>query len=281
MAGTNVPGSFVACTLAAVRSREVGTLIDGLERARRTGRPGYGSRALIGVCIARSVYGFPTWTRTTRLVAEHAALRRALGAAPSANAVYRFTRKLRGSRLLRACLDRLVRELARRRPGFGRDLAIDSTDLPTYANGQKYKYRGGPEREVDGVKSRSDPATRVGIRPREPCWAAGHVAPSPESCLRLGEGAARKARVATVLLRGALWAGPGTARIGGGRQTTLSGLGLQAVGAGLAWHVALIGLAGTAPTQKRLKARRPRRPLGRGATPPLRRAPNPDRGRPP
>ena len=100
------------------------------------------------MCIARSVYGFPTWTRTTRLVAEHEALRRALGAAPSVNAVYRFTRKLRGSRLLRACLDRLVRELARARPGYGRDLAIDSTDLPAYANGQRYKYRGGPEREA-------------------------------------------------------------------------------------------------------------------------------------
>ena len=94
------------------------------------------------------MYGLPTWVRTTRLVAEHAALQEALGAAPSVDAVYRFTRKLRGSLLLWACLDRLVRELARRRPGYGRNLAIDSTDLPAFANGQRFKYRGGPEREA-------------------------------------------------------------------------------------------------------------------------------------
>ena len=149
MAGSTVPEhSYASVVNTTVSSKEVGTLIDGLERARRTGRPGYGSRALIGACIARSVYALPTWVRTTRLIAEHAALKAALGAAPSVGAVYRFTRKLRGSLLLRACLDRLIGELARRAPEYGRDLAIDSTDLPAYANGQRFKYRGGPEREA-------------------------------------------------------------------------------------------------------------------------------------
>ena len=148
--GATVPAwrGYASDIHSIVRSREVGSLVDGLERSRRTGRPGYGSRALIGVCVARSVYGLPTWVRTTRLVAEHAALRSALEAAPSVNAVYRFTRKLRGSLLLRACLDRLVSEHARRAPGYGRHLAIDSTDLPAFASGQRYKYRGGPEREA-------------------------------------------------------------------------------------------------------------------------------------
>jgi hypothetical protein len=37
----------------------------------------------------------PTWTRTVRLIAEHAALREAIGGAPSVDAAYRFTVKLR------------------------------------------------------------------------------------------------------------------------------------------------------------------------------------------
>ena len=33
------------------------------------------------------------------------------------------------------------------KPGYGRDVAVDSTDLAAWANGQRYRYRGGPERE--------------------------------------------------------------------------------------------------------------------------------------
>ena len=40
--------------------------------------------------------------------------------------------------------------LREQKPELGRDVAIDSTDLAAYANGQKYKYRGGPERESFG-----------------------------------------------------------------------------------------------------------------------------------
>ncbi len=40
-------------------------------------------------------------------------------------------------------LDRLHRE----NPDFGRDLAIDASDLPAYANGQRYLSKHGPERE--------------------------------------------------------------------------------------------------------------------------------------
>ena len=42
MAGTNVPGGYASRIHAAVRSKEVGTLIDGLERARRRGDRGTG-----------------------------------------------------------------------------------------------------------------------------------------------------------------------------------------------------------------------------------------------
>ena len=121
---------------------------------------GYGSRALLGACLVKSTYGFPTWSRTVRLIREHQALQDALGAASSQWALYRFATRLRGRRdLLEACIARVVASLRKRRPELGRDVAIDSTDLAAYANGQKYKYRGGPERE-----SWSDPDASWGHR---------------------------------------------------------------------------------------------------------------------
>ena len=60
MARNTVPQRSLATSLnLIVCSREVGSLIEGLDRSSRMGRPGYGSRALIGVCIARSLYGLP------------------------------------------------------------------------------------------------------------------------------------------------------------------------------------------------------------------------------
>ena len=43
--------------------------------------------------------------------------------------------------------------------GFGENVAVDSTNMRAWANGQKYKYRGGPERE-----SFSDPDASWGHR---------------------------------------------------------------------------------------------------------------------
>jgi hypothetical protein len=52
-------------------------------------------------------------------------------------------------------LDRLRDE----RPEFGRDLAIDASDMPAYANGQRYLSKNGPER-----KRYSDPDASWGHR---------------------------------------------------------------------------------------------------------------------
>ena len=84
-----------------------------------------------------------------------------MGGAPSQwAACYRFLAKLRGEReLLEECITRVVQALRARKPEYGQDVAIDSTDLAAYANGQKYKYRGGPERE-----SWSDPDASWGHR---------------------------------------------------------------------------------------------------------------------
>lgn len=83
-----------------------------------------------------------------RLVAEHAALRDALGAVPSQWACYRFAAKLREhSAALADCLDRVTDGLHKLMPGMGEHVALDGSDLPAYANGQRFVRKGGPERE--------------------------------------------------------------------------------------------------------------------------------------
>jgi hypothetical protein len=143
-----VPKVSRAAALAALLdSPEIELLVEELDAVRWTGRPGNPTRALLGACLIKALYALPTWTRTAALIAEHEALQRALGAVPSVYACYRFAAKLRRYRdLLDACLKRLVRRLAETKPEFGIDLAIDASDLPAYANGQRYVSKGGRER---------------------------------------------------------------------------------------------------------------------------------------
>ncbi len=95
------------------------------------------------------MYVLPTWTRTARLVAEHEALQRALGGSiPSVHACYRFTAKLRRhGDVLAACIEKVLRSVRDALPGYGEAVAIDGSDLPAYANGQRYVSRGGKLRE--------------------------------------------------------------------------------------------------------------------------------------
>jgi hypothetical protein len=129
-------------------SPELAALIGELDMLRWIGRKGYGARTLVGACLVKSLYAIPTWTRTTALIREHTALTDALGGAPSEWACYRFAKKLREHKpLLDACLDRVVSSLRAEHPDLGTDIAIDGSDLPAYANGQRYLSRNGPERE--------------------------------------------------------------------------------------------------------------------------------------
>jgi Transposase DDE domain/Transposase domain (DUF772) len=146
-------------------SPEFARLIAELEATRWTGRPGYPVRAMVGMALAKSMYALPTWTRTVALVTEHAGLRLALGCpleeeVPSVYACYRFAAKLRAYRaLLDECIGRVVGELHERLPQYGRNVAIDGSDLPAYANGQRYLSKNGPER-----KRYSDPDASWGHR---------------------------------------------------------------------------------------------------------------------
>src|SRR6266568_5259483 len=130
-------------------SPEITALIAELEALRDTrGNKGFGTRALVGACLVKSLFALPTWTWVAALIAEHPGLQAALGDCPSVWAMYRFARKLRENRpALETCLDACAASLRTQYPDFGRDVAIDASDLPAYANGQRYVSKGGKERE--------------------------------------------------------------------------------------------------------------------------------------
>ena len=131
-------------------SPEIGRLIEALEATRWTGRPGHPIRTMVGLALAKSLYALPTWTRIVALVADHWRLQRALGCEgnpPSQWAAYRFAAKLRqNAPAVERCIDGVVEGLKAKLPLYGRDLAIDASDMPAYANGQRYVWKGGPER---------------------------------------------------------------------------------------------------------------------------------------
>jgi Transposase DDE domain len=152
VANQTVAPRSTAFELAGVLdSPEIAAFISELQETRWTGRPGYPIRAMVGMALAKSIYSIPTWTRTVALVREHDALREAIagtGEVPSVYACYRFAAKLRAySDLLDACIARVLVALKHRNPGMGADVAIDGSDLPAYANGQRYLSKNGPERE--------------------------------------------------------------------------------------------------------------------------------------
>lgn len=133
---------------ALLDSNEVAALIVELDGLGWGGRPGYGSRALVGACLIKALYGLSTWTRTASLIEDHPGLQEALGGCPSVWACYRFTTKLRKhSGPLADCLDRVSVSLQVELPGLGGDVAIDASDIPAFANGMRFVSQHGPERE--------------------------------------------------------------------------------------------------------------------------------------
>ena len=132
---------------AILDSPEVASLIAALAPKGR-GRKGFGPRVLIGACLVKGLFALPTWTRVAALIAEHPGLQDVLGGAPSCWACYRFTVKLRENEpALADCLDAVITALQAELPGMGLDVAIDASDMPAFANGQRFVSRNGPERE--------------------------------------------------------------------------------------------------------------------------------------
>jgi hypothetical protein len=81
---------------------------------------------------------------------------------PSVYAAYRFAAKLRRHHvLIERCIARVLARLRSARQGMGRDVAIDASDLPAYANGQRFVSKGGRERALSEY---SDPDASWGHR---------------------------------------------------------------------------------------------------------------------
>jgi hypothetical protein len=161
-----VPRRSVAEDLSRILdSPEVRRLIDELQATRETGRPGYPIRSMIGMALAKSLYALPTWTRTVALVREHSALADEIapdGEVPSVYACYRFTAKLRDhAPMLERCIADVIRALKKANPLLGWDVAIDASDMPAYANGQRFVSKGGRERAPEEY---SDPDASWGHR---------------------------------------------------------------------------------------------------------------------
>jgi hypothetical protein len=150
MASPKVPRRSVAAEVVTILdSPEVAALVAELDALRFVGRRGYGSRALLGACIVKALYALPTWTRVTDLIAEHPGLSTAIGGTPSHWACYRFATKLRKEReRIAGCIDALTAALREAHPDMGTEIAIDGSDMPAYANGQRFLYNHGPERQA-------------------------------------------------------------------------------------------------------------------------------------
>lgn len=150
MAVPKVARSTAAELSLLLDSAEIRQLIAELQQTRWTGRPGYPIRTMIGLALAKSLYAIPTWSKVVALVADHWKLQRVLGCEgdpPSQWAAYRFAAKLReNGAAVERCIDAVIAGLRHKLPTYGTDLAIDASDMPAYANGQRYVYKGGPER---------------------------------------------------------------------------------------------------------------------------------------
>jgi hypothetical protein len=117
---------------------------------------------MVGMALVKSLYAIPTWSRTAGLVAEHSGLQSVLGCRPSVYACYRFATELRvHSDKLDGCIARVLASLRAEHPDMGRDVAIDASDLPAFANGQRYVSKGGRERDLSEY---SDPDASWGHR---------------------------------------------------------------------------------------------------------------------
>jgi transposase, IS5 family len=157
--------SVVADLSRILDSPEIVQLVEQLQATRWTGRPGYPLRAMIGMALAKSLYALPTWTRTVALVDEHSPLAAVIapdGDVPSVYACYRFTAKLRDhAPMLQHCIADVVEALKEHNPALGQDVAIDASDMPAFANGQRFVSKGGRERAPEEY---SDPDASWGHR---------------------------------------------------------------------------------------------------------------------
>jgi hypothetical protein len=169
MASTTVPCSAVSKLASLLDTPEIVGLIADLDDSRWTGRPGYPIRSMVGIALAKTLYSIPTWTKIIALVKEHKDLSELIapdGKVPSVFACYRFTKKLiEYDHLVEKCITKAIQSLGEHNPEFGKNIAIDASDVPAYAKGRKAA-------EVEEGKC-SDPDASWGYRSAVSTRAAG------------------------------------------------------------------------------------------------------------
>jgi hypothetical protein len=164
MARNTLSCSAVAELASLLDSPQIKVFISDLDDSRWTGRPGYPIRSMIGIALAKTIYSISTWTKIVSLIKEHESLSKVIapdGEVPSVYACYRFTKKLiEYDHLLEKCIAGAIYSLREKDPEFGKDIAIDASDIPAYANGQG-RVKSGRERRPDEY---SDPDASWGHR---------------------------------------------------------------------------------------------------------------------
>ena len=120
-------------------------LLKALTGPRRRGRPGYQAKILWHSYIVRYVLGLPSVSALIRLLEDNPFIAEACGIEspddiPSQPTFSRFFTKLslwEYRRFVKQIMKEIVRECYRTLPGFGKRVAIDSTDIKAWANKAK------------------------------------------------------------------------------------------------------------------------------------------------
>ncbi|MBI2867243.1 MAG: transposase [Chloroflexi bacterium] len=143
-------------------------LLTKLQGPRRRGRPGYSSKVLWRCFVAHYYLGLPSVSDLIRTLYDNPYVAKDGGIEspwqiPSQPTFSRFFAKLSNPLFIYAVRD-VMRELTRRMfatlPGFGKSVAIDSTDIKAWSNGGKRgrnpKKHGGKVRQQAKVGEVSD-----------------------------------------------------------------------------------------------------------------------------
>jgi len=141
-------------------------LLAVLGREHRTGRKGHPVRGMWSALVAGLLYECHSLAQVVRLLIRNKDVRTICGfgkdTIPSEDALGRFLKKLViHEDLLEECFAEMVERLRKLLPGFGDKLAVDSTDIKAYSNGD--------------AKNPSDADARWGVK------GAGHQGDKSET----------------------------------------------------------------------------------------------------
>ena len=135
-------------------------LMKKLERERKNGRDDYPVRAMWNSVLAGIVFQHATIESLRRELSRNGQLREMCGFAgkvPPAWSYTRFLKKLlKHEKQIDAIFDRLVKELSEILPDFGKQLAIDSKAIASFAKGKNQKQTADGRRDTDADYGRKE-----------------------------------------------------------------------------------------------------------------------------